>query len=206
MRPLLFVMNPRRIPECIQAIEDLDVDRCWLTGMTEAHLAPYLNEVVAETSYDVYLIVSDDCVPTQDALDAVLALLEQGWPVATGYCNLDEGEYAHVVNLTKSPLVGFPPNERSYDSFTLAEVAAARMPQVKGPEIKERAARLRALGDQVLRQHLADQVGRTHRVLTEGPRLGRTEGFAEVAFASDQPEGSILDVLIQGQDGTRLLA
>lgn len=131
MRPLLFVMNPRRIPECIEAIEDLDVDRCWLTGMTEAHLAPYLNEVVAETSYDVYLIVSDDCVPTQDALDAVLALLEQGWPVATGYCNLDEGEYAHVVNLTKSPLVGFPPNERSYDSFTLAEVAAARMPQVR---------------------------------------------------------------------------
>jgi threonylcarbamoyladenosine tRNA methylthiotransferase MtaB len=80
------------------------------------------------------------------------------------------------------------------------------MPQVKGPEIKDRAARLRALGDQALARHLEAQKGRTHRVLTEGPRLGRTEQFTEVAFAADQPEGTILDVTIRGQDGARLLA
>jgi threonylcarbamoyladenosine tRNA methylthiotransferase MtaB len=83
---------------------------------------------------------------------------------------------------------------------------AALMPQVKGPEIKDRAARLRATGDAALARHLEAQVGRMHRVLTEGPRLGRTEGFAEVAFAFDQPEGTILDVVIRGQDGARLLA
>ncbi|WP_128516052.1 tRNA (N(6)-L-threonylcarbamoyladenosine(37)-C(2))-methylthiotransferase MtaB [Tabrizicola thermarum] len=82
---------------------------------------------------------------------------------------------------------------------------AARMPQVRGPEIRERAARLRALGDRVLAEHLAAQVGRVHRVLTEGARVGRTEGFAEVAFAADQPEGTILEVRIAGQDGARLL-
>jgi len=82
---------------------------------------------------------------------------------------------------------------------------AARMPQVRGPEIKDRAARLRALGDRVLGEHLAGQVGRGHRVLTEGARLGRTEGFAEVAFADDQPEGTILDVTVTDHDGTRLL-
>jgi threonylcarbamoyladenosine tRNA methylthiotransferase MtaB len=83
---------------------------------------------------------------------------------------------------------------------------AALMPQVKGPEIKERAARLRALGDQALARHLEGQVGRTHRVLTEGPRLGRTEQFTEVAFTGDQPEGTILEVVIKGRDSTRLLA
>jgi threonylcarbamoyladenosine tRNA methylthiotransferase MtaB len=83
---------------------------------------------------------------------------------------------------------------------------AARMPQVKGPEIKGRAARLRALGDQALARHLEAQVGCTHRVLTEGPRLGRTGQFTEVAFAHDQPEGTILDVTIQGHDGQRLTA
>jgi threonylcarbamoyladenosine tRNA methylthiotransferase MtaB len=82
---------------------------------------------------------------------------------------------------------------------------AARMPQVRGPEIKDRAARLRALGDQALGRHLAAQVGQAHRVLTEGPRLGRTEGFTEVTFASDQPEGVILPVTIRGHDGARLL-
>ncbi|MFN5996650.1 MAG: tRNA (N(6)-L-threonylcarbamoyladenosine(37)-C(2))-methylthiotransferase MtaB [Paracoccaceae bacterium] len=83
---------------------------------------------------------------------------------------------------------------------------AARMPQVRGPEIKERAARLRALGDRVLEEHLAGQVGRVHSVLTEGPRLGRTEGFAEVAFGEDQPEGTILEVRVTGVDRDRLLA
>jgi threonylcarbamoyladenosine tRNA methylthiotransferase MtaB len=83
---------------------------------------------------------------------------------------------------------------------------AARMPQVRGPEIKERAARLRGLGDRVLEAHLAGQVGQRHRVLTEGAQAGRTEGFAEVSFASDQPEGAILEVAISGHDGTRLLA
>ena len=45
-----------------------------------------------------------------------------------------------------------------------------------------------------------------HRVLTESARVGRTEGFAEVAFGADQPEGTILEVRIAGQDGARLLA
>jgi threonylcarbamoyladenosine tRNA methylthiotransferase MtaB len=83
---------------------------------------------------------------------------------------------------------------------------AARMPQVRGPEIKERAARLRAVGDAALGRHLAGQVGCTHRVLTEGPRIGRTEQFAEVSFATDQPEGVIREVAIRGQNGTSLLA
>ncbi|MDM7931853.1 tRNA (N(6)-L-threonylcarbamoyladenosine(37)-C(2))-methylthiotransferase MtaB [Tabrizicola sp.] len=82
---------------------------------------------------------------------------------------------------------------------------AARMPQVRGPEIKDRAARLRAVGDAALQAHLASQVGRVHRVLTEGPRVGRTEGFVEVAFGTDQPEGTILEVTILGQGGAQLL-
>jgi hypothetical protein len=56
------------------------------------------------------------------------------------------------------------------------------MPQVKGPVIKDRAARLRAAGDAALAAHLAAQVGVTHRVLMEGPRMGRTEQFTEVDF------------------------
>ena len=83
---------------------------------------------------------------------------------------------------------------------------AARMPQLRGPDIKSRAARLRAVGDAALQRHLAAQVGRDHVVLVEGSRLGRTEQFAEVSFASDQPEGQILRVRIAGMGDGRLLA
>ena len=83
---------------------------------------------------------------------------------------------------------------------------AARMPQLPGPVIRERAARLRAVGDLALQAHLAAQVGRAHAVLMEGARMGRTEGFAEVAFDADQPEGQIVQAVIKGVRGGRLVA
>jgi len=83
---------------------------------------------------------------------------------------------------------------------------AAKMPQVKGPVIRARAAELRARGDARTLQHLNAQSGKTLRVLTEGPRMGRTEHFAEVAFGRDQPEGALIDVTITGHDGRQLTA
>lgn len=83
---------------------------------------------------------------------------------------------------------------------------AARMPRVAGPLIKERAARLRAAGEAALLLHLAAEVGQLRQVLTEGPRLGRTEYFTEVSFDRDMPEGTVMPLRISGHDGARLLA
>jgi threonylcarbamoyladenosine tRNA methylthiotransferase MtaB len=83
---------------------------------------------------------------------------------------------------------------------------AARMPLVNGAQIKDRAARLRAKGDAALAAHLHAQVGRSHTVLMEGPRMGRTEGFAEVSFAADQPEGQIVQAQITDTLNGRLIA
>ena len=83
---------------------------------------------------------------------------------------------------------------------------AARMPQVHGPDIKARAARMRVAGDAALARHLSAQIGRDHVVLIEGPRLGRTEQFTEVSFVSDQPEGQILRTRISGMAAGRLTA
>jgi threonylcarbamoyladenosine tRNA methylthiotransferase MtaB len=83
---------------------------------------------------------------------------------------------------------------------------AARMPAVHGSVIKDRAARLRAAGDTALDRHLAAQKGRTHRVLMEQPRMGRTEQFTEVSFTTDQRVGEIVAARITGTDGQRLVA
>ncbi|MEM0936471.1 MAG: tRNA (N(6)-L-threonylcarbamoyladenosine(37)-C(2))-methylthiotransferase MtaB [Pseudomonadota bacterium] len=83
---------------------------------------------------------------------------------------------------------------------------AARMPQVDGPAIKDRAARLRRLGTERVRLHLEGAVGRVHDILMEAPRMGRTAQFAEVAFSSDQPVGRTIRARAEAHDGTRLLA
>jgi len=84
---------------------------------------------------------------------------------------------------------------------------AARIPdQVAGPVIRDRAARLRAAGAERVQAHLAEQVGRTHSVLLESARMGRTAQFAEVAFQTDQPEGGMVTTRITGTAGDRLVA
>ena len=83
---------------------------------------------------------------------------------------------------------------------------AARMPQVPPPEVRARAERLRAAGAAALARHLAAEVGQIRQVLTEAPRMGRTEGFFEVALDTDAPVGRILPVRIAGTVGTSLRA
>lgn len=83
---------------------------------------------------------------------------------------------------------------------------AAKMPQVPGAVVRERALLLREAGEAARARHLGAQVGRTHPVLMEGERLGRTPQFAEVAFAAAQPVGAIVEARITGVDGERLAA
>jgi len=82
---------------------------------------------------------------------------------------------------------------------------AARMPQVAGSEIKERAKRLRAAGEKALQKRLASEVGATRQVLIESATAGRTEHFVPVAIAGEMV-GSVKRLTIAGHDGIRLTA
>ncbi len=83
---------------------------------------------------------------------------------------------------------------------------AARMPQVNGRAIKDRARRLRAKGEAAAQKHLQAQIGTRQMVLTESPGMGRTEHFAEVHFDQPQAEGVLLSAAILGVDGQSLAA
>jgi threonylcarbamoyladenosine tRNA methylthiotransferase MtaB len=80
---------------------------------------------------------------------------------------------------------------------------AARMPQVAGEAIKERARRLRAIGEAALRRRLASEIGATRQVLIESDRQGRTEHFLPVAISGETP-GMVQELAIAGHDGARL--
>ncbi len=82
---------------------------------------------------------------------------------------------------------------------------AARMPQLDRALVKERAARLRAVGDAAYARHLASLDGTRQRILIERPGLGRTEGFTLAALEGGQP-GQIVEARITGHDGERLTA
>jgi len=83
---------------------------------------------------------------------------------------------------------------------------AARMPQVNGAVIAERAKRLRQKGEAALHRHLDREVGAQRSVLTERGGIARTPQFTPVRMAAPVEPGLILDVSIAGHDGRQLLA
>ncbi len=82
---------------------------------------------------------------------------------------------------------------------------AARMPQVDRAVVKERAARLRAVGDSAYRRHLDGLAGSSQRILIEREGLGRTEGFTLTAVDAGTP-GEIVEAVVTHHDGERLIA
>ncbi|OPY94709.1 tRNA (N(6)-L-threonylcarbamoyladenosine(37)-C(2))-methylthiotransferase MtaB [Bradyrhizobium sacchari] len=80
---------------------------------------------------------------------------------------------------------------------------AARMPQVAGGVIKDRAKRLRAAGEAALRQRLQAEIGATREVLIESDGQGRSEHYLPVAIAGERV-GSVVPRAIAGSDGGRL--
>ncbi len=143
---------------------------------------------------------------------------------ALGFCERARALRPGIV-LGADLIAGFPTETEAMFANTLALVEdcgltflhvfpfsprpgtpAARMPPVAPEAVRERAARLRAAGAAALSRHLAAEVGQVRHILTEGPRTGRTEGFAEVALSADHPAGRIVALRITGQDGRRLLA
>ena len=81
---------------------------------------------------------------------------------------------------------------------------AARMPQVDGRVIRDRARRLRANGEAALQRRLDRDVGTTRSVLIESATQGRTEHFVPVALAGGI-QGAVHAMTISGHDGERLL-
>jgi len=80
---------------------------------------------------------------------------------------------------------------------------AARMPQVDRRLVKERAARLRACGDALLRVHLDRMVGTQQMILVENNGLAHAENFSPVATPGLAPR-DLRRVTITGHDGRHL--
>jgi threonylcarbamoyladenosine tRNA methylthiotransferase MtaB len=83
---------------------------------------------------------------------------------------------------------------------------AARMPQLAGSVVRERAARLRAAGEAALAADLASRLGSETDVLIERPGMGRAAFYAAVSFdAPADDDGVIRRMQIVGATGHSLI-
>jgi len=128
------------------------------------------------------------------------------------------------IALTADFIAGFPTESDAAFAGTLALVddagltgvhvfpfsprpgtPAARMPQVPPAVARDRAARLRAVGDARRAAALAREVGRPQRILVEaGGTTGHTEAFLTARLATAAPRGSIVERVATAATDTRL--
>ncbi len=207
MRILKLVPDLPRLR--ISSIDSIEADPMLMQAIaTEPRLMPHLH-LSLQAGDDMILKrmkrrhLRDDAIRFCEEARALRPDMVFGADIIAGFPTETEEMFANSLKLVEDCgltfLHVFPFSPRK-------GTPAARMPQLTGPVIRDRAARLRAAGDTALARHLAAQRGQTHRILTETPRMGRTEQFTEVAFAADQPEGVILQAAILGHEGVRLMA
>jgi threonylcarbamoyladenosine tRNA methylthiotransferase MtaB len=201
----------RHVPELkrlrISSIDSIEVDRDLLDVIAdEARLMPHLH-LSLQSGDDMILKRMKRRHLRQDAIDFCAQVrrlrpdIALGADIIAGFPTETEEMFARSQDLVEecglSFLHVFPYSKRP-------GTPAARMPQVAGGEIRERAKRLRATGEAALRKRLEFEVGATRDVLIESATQGRTEHFVPVAIVGEMP-GSVKRVVVTGHDGARLM-
>ncbi len=207
MRILKLVPDLPRLR--ISSIDSIEVDENLMQAIaTEPRLMPHLH-LSLQAGDDMILKrmkrrhLRDDAIRFCEEARKLRPDMTYGADIIAGFPTETEAMFENSLKLVQECdltwLHVFPYSARQ-------GTPAARMPAVDGTAIKSRAARLRAAGQDQVARHLAAQVGQTHHILMENPRMGRTAQFAEVLFDRDQPEGQIVTARISGQTEGQLTA
>jgi threonylcarbamoyladenosine tRNA methylthiotransferase MtaB len=200
----------RHVPELkrlrVSSIDSIEADADLLDAIADdARLMPHLH-LSLQSGDDMILKrmkrrhARDDAIAFCDQVRRLRPDIAFGADIIAGFPTETEEMFSRSLDLVEECgltfLHVFPYSPRP-------GTPAAKMPQVAGPTIKERAKRLRAAGEAALRQRLTAEIGAKRDVLIESDGQGRTEHYLPVAIAGERV-GSVVPLTICGSDGARL--
>ncbi len=143
----------------------------------------------------------DDVIALARRLRAARPDLALGADIIVGFPGESEAAFASSLALVDEAglthLHVFPYSARP-------GTPAARWKPVAGPEVRRRAAALRAKGEAALAAYAARHVGGASAVLVEKDGLGRSEHYLPVRFAGGAAPGTIAALRITGAEGGAL--
>ena len=144
----------------------------------------------------------EDVIALTQKIRAVRPDAVFGADFITGFPTETDAQFNQTMDLVKTAglthLHVFPYSARS-------GTPAAKMPQVDIHERKERAKKLRSLGEEMYGHLLDSQIGRTLKVLIEKDGMGYSENYLKVKTALNGKTGEIVDVAIKGREANELV-
>jgi threonylcarbamoyladenosine tRNA methylthiotransferase MtaB len=124
-----------------------------------------------------------------------------GADLIAGFPTESDAMFAHSVSLAEEAAIDylhvFPYSARP-------GTPAARMPQLSGEIVHQRAARLRAWARAALQRSLAARLGRIGEVVVERGGGGHSEHYAPVRYEGPEAPGSILRLRFAALEGEAL--
>jgi threonylcarbamoyladenosine tRNA methylthiotransferase MtaB len=196
---------PRLRISSIDAAEiDADLLRCL---KEEERLAPYLH-LSLQHGDDMILKRMKRRHLRADALKLVADVraarpdIALGADLIAGFPTESDEAFDNLLSLVEDAGLAFV---HAFPFSPRPGTPAARMPQLQRPLIKERAARLRAVGEAALIRHLEAQVGRTVAALVEKEGVARAPDFTEIRVEGPASVGEIVAIRLTGHDGRHAL-
>ncbi|MCU4180930.1 tRNA (N(6)-L-threonylcarbamoyladenosine(37)-C(2))-methylthiotransferase MtaB [Bosea sp. BH3] len=197
---------PRLRLSSIDAVEVDDTLRDLIAG--EARLMPHLH-LSLQAGDDLILKrmkrrhSREDAIRFCSEIRTLRPDIVFGADLIAGFPTEDEAMFGRSLSLVEECGLSFV---HVFPYSARPETPAARMPQLPGGVVAERAARLRAAAELAQERHLAQRIGRRLTVLTERGNTGRAEDFTLVRFARDVAAGQIVPATGHTADGRALLA
>ena len=116
MKVLIFIPAPRLIPEVVNAIKELPDDKLWMKYFQQTEAYTRARDFFLSRNYTHLCILPDDLIVTPKDYDNLITdLMQRDFPVVSGACNVDTGDYKDCLNVSIDDLIN--PNSPPADHF-----------------------------------------------------------------------------------------
>ncbi len=194
----------------ISSIDAIEMDAALFEAMSEPRLAPFMH---LSLQHGDNLILKrmkrrhsrEEAIRLSQRLRSVRPDIALGADLIAGFPTETEAAFNNSLSLIEACDIRFL---HVFPYSPRPGTPAARMPQLENHIIKDRAARLRAVGEAALGRHLDSYVGNQVEALLEQGHQARLPDFTPVVLSSEatSERGRPVQVRISGHNGQKLHA
>jgi threonylcarbamoyladenosine tRNA methylthiotransferase MtaB len=194
----------------ISSIDAIEMDDALFEAIGDPRLAPFMHLSLQHGDNLMLKRMKrrhsrEDAIELAQKLRAIRPDIALGADIIAGFPTETESAFENSVRLVEDCNLAFL---HVFPYSPRPGTPAARMPQLEKALIKERAARLREVGERALSRHLDTHVGAVRDVLVEQENDGRLSDFSRVALTgfATLEAGRPVPARIVAQDGQKLIA
>ena len=194
----------------ISSIDAIEMDDALFDAIGDPRLAPFMHLSLQHGDNLMLKRMKrrhsrEEAIELSDKLRAIRPDIALGADIIAGFPTETESAFENSMRLVEDCNLAFL---HVFPYSPRPGTPAARMPQLEKSLIKERAARLREVGERALARHLDTHIGAVRDVLVEQETDGRLSDFSRVALTgfATLEAGRPVPARIVAQDGQKLIA